>query len=158
MSAQTLSPAMRLVQDFRDMTGGDGTWADVPALAASVGATPETVGLLACVSTHRETPPIFVPNQEIAVCMLAEADPDGTAHALHRFSHWAVGWIDYVIVNTQRAAVVDVCADIMERLDAYPLLNEEASMLAEWDANHPAPGECYSDAGNDCPCREDAAA
>jgi hypothetical protein len=157
MTAATLSPAMRMVEDFRAMTTGDGNYADVPAIAASVNADPATVGVLACVSTHRETPPILVPNQAIALEMLAAVDPDATAYTVHRFTHWAVGWIDYVIVNTQRAAVVEVCADIMQRLDAYPLLNEEASCMAEWEANHPAPGECYSEAGNDCPCREVAA-
>ena len=158
MTSATLSPALQMVDDFRAMTTGDGTYANVPALAASVNADPATVGVLACVSTHRETPPILVPNQAIASEMLAAADPDGAAYAAHRFTHWAVGWIDYVIVNTQRAAVVEVCADIMHRLDSYPLLDEARCCAYEWEANHPAPGECYSEDGEACPCHEEAAA
>jgi hypothetical protein len=156
MTTHTLSPALQMVQDFRDMTTGDGTYANVAAIAASVNADPATVGVLACVSTHRETPAILAPNQAIALEWLAAADPDGTAHTVHRFTHWAIGWIDYVIVNTQRAAVVDVCADIMHRLDAYPLLDEERCYAHEWEANHPADGECYAD--DDCPCRDVAPA
>lgn len=155
---RTLSPYLQLVQDFRDTTAGPGTWADIAALCDSVNATPETVGLLACVSTHRDMSPLFTTNQAVALECLAEADPEGTAHAVHRFTHWACGWIDYVVVSTQRQAVTEVCADIMQRIEAYPLLDEERSCAAEWDANHPAPGECYSDAESDCPCREDAAA
>jgi hypothetical protein len=84
MTAATLSPAMRMVEDFRAMTTGDGNYADVPAIAASVNADPATVGVLACVSTHRETPPILVPNQAIALEMLAAVDPDATAYTVHR--------------------------------------------------------------------------
>lgn len=153
---RTLSPDMQLVQDFRDTTTGDGTWADIAALAASVGATPETVGLLGCVSTHRDMPAAYATNQAVALEWLAEADQEGTAHAVHRFTHWAVGWIDYVVVNTQRQAVTEVCADIMQRIEAYPLLDENQSCIAEWEANHPATGECYAD--EDCPCREETAA
>jgi hypothetical protein len=149
---------MQLVEDFRAMTTGDGTYANVNAIAESIGADPATVGVLACVSTHRETPPILVPNQTIALEWLSAADPDGTAHTVVRFSHWAVGWIDYVIVNTQRAAVVEVCADIMQRLDDYPLLDEARCCAYEWEANHPATGECYSEDGDSCPCRSGGAA
>ena len=158
MTTRTLSPGMQLVEDFHTMIAtASGTWANLSAIAASVNADPATVGVLACVSTHRETPPILVPNQTVALEMLAAADPDATAYAVHRFSHWAVGWIDYVVVNTQRAAVVEVCADIMQRLDTYPLLDESRSVGHEWEANHPAPGECYSEDGDGCPCREVAA-
>jgi hypothetical protein len=146
---------MQLVQDFRDITTGDGTYANVHSIAASVNADPSTVGILACVSTHLHTPPILVPNQAIALEWLSAVDPDGTAHTVHRFTHWACGWIDFVIINTQRAAVVDVCADIMHRLDSYPLLDEARCCSYEWEANHPAPGECYSEEGDACPCHDE---
>lgn len=152
MTATRLSPAMQLVQDFRSATSGDGTWANTDALAASVDADPACTGLLACVSTHRETDALLVPNQAVALEMLQAIDPDGTAHCVHRFSHWAVGWIDYVIVNTQRAEVVEVCAEIMRKLDSYPLLDEMRSYAAEYEANHPDDGLCYSECHLDCGC------
>lgn len=154
----TLSPGTQMVKDFRDMTTGDGTYANIAALAESVSADPACVGVLACVTVNRETPPVLVPNQTIALELLEAADVDadyaGYGYCVQRFTHWAVGWVDYVIINTQRTEVVEACADIMRRLDAYPLLDEMRCVEHEWEANHPNDGECYSEEGEHCPCHE----
>ena len=65
------------------------------------------------------------------------------------FNHWAVGWIDEMIVPISRAAV-EVLAELRGRLESYPVLDDEDYSQREWDDNHPSDSECY--AGEDCYC------
>lgn len=52
-------------------------------------------------------------------------DDDDESPFIERFHHWAVGWIDYLLVdplNSKQLAVVDKAK---ESLEQYPILDEE---------------------------------
>lgn len=64
-------------------------------------------------------------------------DPkDGKAWRLYAFraSHWAVGWIDYIILtqNAPDALVIQV-AEIYERLNDYPVYDEDHLSTLEYN-------------------------
>lgn len=48
-------------------------------------------------------------------------------------SHWAVGWIDYILVHESAADKVAILAGIEEKLEIYPVLDEDAFSQLEWD-------------------------
>lgn len=50
---------------------------------------------------------------------------------IHRFGHWGPGWYELILVSPERASEVEAIA---ERLESYPLLDEEDASSREWDA------------------------
>jgi hypothetical protein len=130
-----------------------GVWCDAEGIAAALSCPVECVGFVAELDTHRESESNFM----VAVDMLNVADPTREAFTVQRFSHSLVGWIDHVFVDTRNAAVCEVVNRISDALAAYPVLNEHHWCEHEWQRDHPEPGVCYSDAGDDCPCRESRA-
>lgn len=72
--------------------------------------------------------------------------------AVAHFRHWAVGWVDELIYRPSDADAAAIVRELRERLEEYPLLNEDDAYRREWETDHPSPSECYSDEGDDCPC------
>jgi hypothetical protein len=62
-------------------------------------------------------------NFRVALRSLETVDPDGKDHEIHRFGHWACGWLEIIIVRPGTAAHQDAweteCA-----LANYPILDE----------------------------------
>ena len=73
--------------------------------------------------------------------MLADHPEDA---AVERMRHWAVGWIDYLLVRPDSAAAV-AAQGWADKLANYPLADEDDYSELEWEDNHPA-GEnrCYA--------------
>ena len=44
---------------------------------------------------------------------------------IERASHWAVGWIEYIIINPDNAEFVKIAEEIQENLSNYPVLSED---------------------------------
>lgn len=44
--------------------------------------------------------------------------------AIEEASHWAVGWIQYLIINPAHAESVKIATEAIERLEDYPVLDE----------------------------------
>jgi hypothetical protein len=102
-------------------------------------------------------------NFEVAQERLSAVDPVGEDFAVLRFGHWAVGWVEEIVVRPGTPA--HFAAREMERdLASYPILDEDrlsafeleahddsacdsdCSYCAE-DAERPGPGQCD---GIDC--------
>lgn len=60
-----------------------------------------------------------------------------------RFSHWAVGWIDYLIINPEFSAGIELTEKLREKLEDYPCLDEEDWSQRESDAANRIWRECY---------------
>ena len=55
---------------------------------------------------------------------------------VERFNHWAVGWVDYLIVDPAFVAGVKMAESIREGLEDYPVLSDEhLSELESAEAN-----------------------
>lgn len=52
-----------------------------------------------------------------------EVDPNGLDHQLLRFGHWAVGWVEVIVVRKGSLAWQTAC-DIAVDLDSYPVFDE----------------------------------
>lgn len=123
---------------------------------------------------HRDSGPLDESNHAIILrqlCDVAHLDPmeaiayigtdstqehyekTGARFGLAHFRHWAVGWVDEVLIDREWANGINLRTVIARRLDTYPVLDEDDWYQREWAANHPTPDECYSD-DPDCPCKE----
>ena len=56
---------------------------------------------------------------------------------IHRFGHWACGWIEIMIVPPSQS---DQVQEIIDRLAQYPLLDESDHSEREWNAINEAWG------------------
>lgn len=80
----------------------------------------------------------------------AYADDDATA-AVHRVKHWAVGWVDEILVKTNTIPAL-IAKDLREKLEDYPVVNEHHYCETEYNFNHPDDGYCYD---YECECELD---
>jgi len=52
-----------------------------------------------------------------------------------RASNWAVGWVEYLMVaKNAPAAILIKAAELLKALEAYPILDEDAYSVKEYDA------------------------
>lgn len=58
---------------------------------------------------------------------------ENDSFSVERSRHWAVGWIKELFVDTQDLAAVDLVMALHQRLEDYPLLDEEAYSELEWN-------------------------
>jgi len=78
--------------------------------------------LVAPNGTNRDAGVLTRANWEAQEKILAEADPDGLDHQVHRFGHWGNGWFEIVIVRPETLA-----AEVAEECDCsdYPVLSDD---------------------------------
>lgn len=74
---------------------------------------------LIVLAVHRDSDCLTRSNFEVATKML-----EAEGCAIERFNHWAVGWIDYLIINPECKDLVAIAERIRERIDDYPVLDE----------------------------------
>lgn len=64
--------------------------------------------------------------------------------AVERSNHWAVGWVDYLIVDRENPAMVAAAKAIQAKLADYPVLDEEDFSREESDEADEVWRNCYS--------------
>lgn len=89
--------------------------------------------LVAPCSITRDSGHLDQSNWDQQLAALTEADPDANDHEIHRFGHWGPGWFEIVLVRP-RSKAESVVRDLGERLDDYPVLDEEDFSRREWEA------------------------
>ncbi|HEX5016585.1 MAG TPA: hypothetical protein VFX15_03245 [Actinomycetes bacterium] len=87
-------------------------------------------GWLITLSVHRDSDTIERSNWDVIVPAILEAHPEDAA--IERMNNWAVGWIDHLLVRPGSNAEHAMRA-WAERLDRYPIADEEALGMLEWD-------------------------
>jgi hypothetical protein len=95
----------------------------------------------------RDSDPLEASNFAVAFKAYTDAGVDAQADS---FNHWAVGWVEELTVPITRTAIV-VLESLRDRVESYPVLDDEDFSQREWDENHPNDSECYSD-DPDCGC------
>jgi hypothetical protein len=75
------------------------------------------------IETHRDADTITRSNWTAITSDLLERFPD--SFQLHHTSHWAVGWYDHLAVNTADTAAVEALAEWLDKLEGYPVADEE---------------------------------
>jgi hypothetical protein len=67
------------------------------------------------------------------------------------FGHWAVGWIEYLTVPIS-AVSVSILEELTERVEDYPVLDDDDFSEEEWNDDHPDDGRCYRSEADNCGC------
>jgi hypothetical protein len=86
---------------------------------------------------------VDVPNPDSG----AEADRDETipAFTVERSSHWAVGWVETLLVHKDAPqALLEWCDAQLERLDNYPVFDEEDYSELEMESADETWKNCYN--------------
>lgn len=65
---------------------------------------------------------------------------------------WPGGTISTLLVRADDWGALRCLKQIIDALADYPVLDDEDCSRREWEHDHPSEHECYSDAGDDCPC------
>lgn len=126
--------------------------------------------VLAGFGQHRDSDPLEQSNFAVALKILAETvgmsldnvmplgtpwrdqPNDDSPVAVARFGHWAVGWVEEIMIRADDTALISAATDLIGRVESYPVLDDEHFYQHEWDTNHPDGDTlCYSD-DPDCGC------
>lgn len=62
-----------------------------------------------------------------------------------RFNHWAVGWVDYLCVNPECKPAVTLAESMREKLEDYPVLDEEHYSQTEQTEADETWRNCYNE-------------
>ena len=63
-------------------------------------------------------------------------DHPHVAYTIFTASHWACGWIEQILIYSGDAASVSFCNKIIEKLDDYPVFNDEDFSDLELEKAH----------------------
>lgn len=80
--------------------------------------------LIGPVGHHRDSDTVEESNWQVMLDAMSDADPSGENYEVHRFGHWAVGWVEEIAARPGSKCAA-LAAELRERLDNYPLLDEE---------------------------------
>ena len=66
-------------------------------------------------------------------CFLSELGGESDTVQVHRFGHWAVGWIEEILIDPTDTTAVDKARSILAALDNYPVVNEDHFSELQWN-------------------------
>jgi hypothetical protein len=93
------------------------------------------VGDIVVLTRHRDSDALSRSNWEVGLEQLREAAA-ACPEAVYdwRASHWAVGWVDYLMVRRDAPeAVLEAAAEILDALADYPALCDDHWSNLEWN-------------------------
>lgn len=76
------------------------------------------------VGVHRDSDTIARSNWRVTLARFEEIDPEGTDYEVHRFGHWAVGWIEEIAYRPD-TAIAGEADRIRASLAGYAILDED---------------------------------
>ncbi len=78
-----------------------------------------------------------------ALLTVKEWQGEFTPIQIERFNHWAVGWVDYLIVDPACTEAVQTAEEMRASVEDYPLLNEEDHSALEQEEADEMWRNCY---------------
>lgn len=94
------------------------------------------VGDVLVLSVHRDSDALARSNWTVGGTLLREAaEAAGAPESVYdwRASHWAVGWVEYLMVKRDAPeSVLEAAADILDSLADYPVLSDDHFSDLEW--------------------------
>lgn len=103
----------------------------------SVSTKPNYNSWLAFLSRHRDSDSVTEVNFREA-CKEFGIEPDsqqeiGEGAVVLHFGHWAVGWYEILAIDPDNEEAVAKARRMEEKLEGYPVLNDEALSEYEWN-------------------------
>lgn len=80
----------------------------------------------------RDSGPLDRSNFRTARAYLVSADPEVLGFEVHRFGHWANGWIEIILIDPNGPAAREAAA-IVASLDAYAVLSDSDYSDLTWE-------------------------
>lgn len=86
--------------------------------------------LIAC-ATHRDSDTVTRSNFTVmrdtlnALPAVRDWSGDDCPVAIERFNHWAVGWVDYLLIDPACGEAVTSAEELLTRLEDYPVLSDD---------------------------------
>lgn len=102
------------------------------------------------VGRSRDSGPLDLSNFKVISAELQARFPESVC--ILRFRHWAVGWVEEIAFDATKDPVVEAVVAWGEKLEKYPVADEEHFSATEWEENHPDETSCYAEDREDCPC------
>lgn len=93
--------------------------------------------LIGPVGQSRDSDLVETSNWHVATAGLHALDPEGIDHEIHRFGHWAVGWIEEIATRPGSACAA-LADELREALAEYPFLDEDHHSALEYEAVYEA--------------------
>ncbi len=84
----------------------------------------EDCWFLAPIGQHRDSETLEKCNFDVQVERLRQNAKEDENFHINRFGHWAVGWVEIVIVKKDTTAY-EVACSVQSEIDDYPVLDEE---------------------------------
>lgn len=98
---------------------------------------------LVSIGQNRDSGCLARSNFRVAEKSFAAIDPEGNDHEVHRFGHWACGWLELIIVRPDSP-----CAKEAEEIEAalahYPVLNDMDHSELESEEVNEVWQSCYT--------------
>jgi hypothetical protein len=79
--------------------------------------------LVTPVAHNRDSDTLTESNFKVVKLWLDDYDPEGHDHEVHRFTHWACGWFEIILVRPDSACATKATM-IEDKLENYPILDE----------------------------------
>jgi hypothetical protein len=94
------------------------------------------VGDFVIYSRHRDSSIMENVNYNLICAELGAVDDDFSAPVYtFRAGHWAVGWVEYIILKKEAPEdVLEKAAEILSALSDYPILSDDAYSEAQFEA------------------------
>lgn len=96
----------------------------------------DPVGDVLVLSVHRDSDALARSNWAVGGTLLRDAAAAaGEPESVYdwRASHWAVGWVDYLMVKRDAPeSVLEAAAEILDSLSDYPVLSDDHWSDLEW--------------------------
>lgn len=86
------------------------------------------------VGHSRDSSPEEESNWQVTLAAFDSVDPDHKHHEVHKFGHWACGWIEEVAYDPG-ANIASLAAELRERLESYPILDERHLAYLELESD-----------------------
>jgi len=80
---------------------------------------------LCFLGVHRDSDSLSRSNFEVARRELAALDESGELYDIERAGHWAVGWVDVIIIHPEAEALIAFAEETKAALENYPVLDDE---------------------------------
>jgi len=87
------------------------------------------------IGQNRDSDALERSNFTVATLTLEGIDPDGEDHEIHRFGHWACGWLEIIIVRPGSMASSEA-EDMSAALADYPVLDDEHHSALEYGEHY----------------------
>lgn len=75
---------------------------------------------------------------------LKKADAENVT--VERFNHWAVGWVDYLVISPDAASLVAMVEKMQADIESYPVLDDDDFSELEQEEAEQIWKNCYSQA------------